>query len=115
MASNVVRSILQALVYLHRNGIVHRDLKLENILCKSKNWPELGVKIADFGFAELMVSAEQRNGPDEGGEKNLSKSPPPDGKHLMRERGETLMFWEKPEQSRSENPGAKKEKWHGYD
>lgn len=37
IASKVVRSVLQALVYLHRNGIVHRDLKPENILCKSKN------------------------------------------------------------------------------
>lgn len=65
VASEVTRSILQALAYLHRNGIVHRDLKPENILCKSKEWSELNVKIADFGLAGLMVAAKQKREPDE--------------------------------------------------
>jgi serine/threonine protein kinase len=38
--------------YFHHRGIVHRDLKLENVLFKRK--PEFGdltVKIVDFGIA----------------------------------------------------------------
>jgi len=35
--------------YCHHRGIVHRDLKLENVLIKSVG--ELVIKIVDFGIA----------------------------------------------------------------
>lgn len=49
-ASQVMRDIITGVDYLHDLGIVHCDIKPENILCKSKQWP-LQVKLCDFGLA----------------------------------------------------------------
>lgn len=43
------KQIASAMNYCHSKNIVHRDLKLENVLLKSKNSTE--IKIADFGIA----------------------------------------------------------------
>uniref|UniRef100_A0AAY5EBL9 non-specific serine/threonine protein kinase n=1 Tax=Electrophorus electricus TaxID=8005 RepID=A0AAY5EBL9_ELEEL len=48
------RQIVSAVHYCHRNGIVHRDLKLENILLDSNK----DVKIADFGLSNLFRRGE---------------------------------------------------------
>lgn len=47
------KQMLQGLHYLHQQGVVHRDLKLDNILIKGDR--EYGdVKIADFGLSALV-------------------------------------------------------------
>lgn len=53
-AKVVTREILDGLAYLHEQGIIHRDLKLENILLSK----HMKVKIADFGFAKKQNSAK---------------------------------------------------------
>jgi len=54
---HIIRQILSAVHYLHEKGVVHRDLKLENIMCTSKAWPT-DVKVADFGLAGLLTDDE---------------------------------------------------------
>ena len=50
-AAYIMFQILSGLSYLHSQRIVHRDLKLENILLVSQDRSILDIKIADFGFA----------------------------------------------------------------
>jgi serine/threonine protein kinase len=44
-----------AIGYLHLKGIVHRDLKLENILLDEKGY----IKIIDFGLAKMLGDNEE--------------------------------------------------------
>ena len=63
MAARVelLQQVLQALIYLHRRGVLHRDLKPANILVVS----ELGIlsaKLLDFGLAVLNHQLRDRAG-----------------------------------------------------
>lgn len=46
--STIMRRVTRAIAYIHSEGIVHRDMKLENVMVKTKN--KLDIKICDFGL-----------------------------------------------------------------
>ncbi|CAF3383508.1 unnamed protein product [Rotaria socialis] len=52
-----IKQIVAGIEYLHSHQILHRDLKLHNLLLTKDN----NVKIADFGLAKQLVTHEQRN------------------------------------------------------
>jgi len=57
-AANVIRQILEAVEYMHENGIAHRDLKPENLLCSGQN-NEI-IKVTDFGLSKDFGNASLR-------------------------------------------------------
>ena len=50
VAKVIFRQIIEGLGYIHRKRILHRDIKLDNILLDGKG----NVKIADFGVSKLV-------------------------------------------------------------
>ncbi|KAM4574679.1 calcium/calmodulin-dependent protein kinase type IV [Fundulus diaphanus] len=52
-AAHVIKQILEAVAYLHGNGVVHRDLKPENLLYADLSL-DAPLKIADFGLSKII-------------------------------------------------------------
>lgn len=54
-ASHLVRQILEAVDYMHEQGVVHRDLKPENLLYYSPD-DDSKIMISDFGLSKMEDS-----------------------------------------------------------
>ncbi|XP_050091002.1 calcium/calmodulin-dependent protein kinase type 1 [Anopheles aquasalis] len=54
-ASNLIRQVLEAVDYMHEQGVVHRDLKPENLLYYSPA-EDSKIMISDFGLSKMEDS-----------------------------------------------------------
>lgn len=65
-AAKLIKQILMALNYMHKQGIVHRDLKMENVMVDLETTPsgetEIICKLADFGFATVLEEGHGTRG-----------------------------------------------------
>jgi len=54
-AATIIQQILEAVHYMHSNGVAHRDLKPENLLVQGNS-----VKISDFGLSKAFDGSENQ-------------------------------------------------------
>ena len=54
VAKHLFKQIIEGLRYCHARGILHRDIKLDNILLTSEG----DIKICDFGVSKLVKAGE---------------------------------------------------------
>ncbi len=50
----ILRSLLDALAHAHAHGVIHRDIKRPNILVSSPHDLRPGIKVTDFGIAQIL-------------------------------------------------------------
>jgi serine/threonine protein kinase len=55
IARQIILQVIQAMLYCHSRGVVHRDLKLENVLFRTQNEDDFVVKVIDFGIAGMVA------------------------------------------------------------
>ena len=68
IVQHIMRQVVEALKYLHARRIMHRDIKLDNILVNFENELDKNnlnmlkaqIKLIDFGFATHMGSSNER-------------------------------------------------------
>lgn len=60
-AACIINQILRALCDLHDAGIVHRDVKPENILLASDDENSVRVKLCDFGVARSILQTDKNH------------------------------------------------------
>lgn len=52
----IMKQLLLVVDFLHAHGVVHRDLKLENVIVDSRFHDPVSIKLIDFGLARTFKS-----------------------------------------------------------
>lgn len=55
-ARKIIVQIINAIAYCHSSGVIHRDLKLENIMFLDDDPEELTIKVIDFGISGVCTA-----------------------------------------------------------
>ena len=58
-AKHIIYQVLDALCYIHEAGVLHRDIKMENIIFVDEE--RLNIKLVDFGLAEYALPGKVFN------------------------------------------------------
>jgi eukaryotic-like serine/threonine-protein kinase len=58
-------SLLDALSFAHANGVIHRDIKLGNVLLCTRQDARPGLKLTDFGIAHAILDVTEQHTLDE--------------------------------------------------
>lgn len=65
LAQAIFRQLVSALAYIHRQNIIHRDIKLDNILIVSKlessSSTEIDIRLIDFGLSKKLTGKRLRD------------------------------------------------------
>lgn len=57
LVKSIIKQVLHGLEFIHSHGVIHTDIKLENILMKMEN-NDLRIKICDFGTSYIEKEDE---------------------------------------------------------
>jgi len=59
-ASSIIKQILEAVDYLHKGGVVHRDLKPDNLLtANTSDNNNIHIYVCDFGLSRLFEGVQE--------------------------------------------------------
>ena len=55
----IISGLADAVVHCHKQGVVHRDIKLENLLFTSRDEADRKVKLTDFGISRVLTAGQK--------------------------------------------------------
>jgi len=62
MAGKIIGELTDAIGHMHREGVIHCDLKPENVLCTvNPSTDHFDIKVADMGLSKVLEEAEKQN------------------------------------------------------